>query len=199
MGHAIRLNSIRIMMLSGVLRPACTEIRRVSDTAPLKSTNYLPEFLNSFLEIPFGSTSRSNHIKKGMDDVKQRTVEVRSSFQRTRQEAPARFSLKTILIQFGVLRPTEQRPRHEFRSEQAPKGRLEGRIQALESLLKAEQAHSRIQREELDKLRSQVKRLEELQTDLTIERESANLLVQWLQEAEQKLADVDHRGCTLAK
>ena len=50
-----------------------------------------------------------------------------------------------------------------------------------------------IQREELDKLRSQVKRLEELQTDLTIERESANLLVQWLQEAEQKLADVDHR------
>ncbi|WP_455388957.1 hypothetical protein [Petrachloros mirabilis] len=132
-------------------------------------------------------------MKKGMDDVKQRMAEVRSPYQRVHQQVPSRFSLKTILAQFGLLYPTAQRPRHELRAEQDSKGRLEGRIQALESLLKAEQAHSRIQREELAKLRFQVKRLEELQTDLTIERESGKLLVQWLQEAEQKLADVDYR------
>ena len=193
MDHAIRLNSIRVMMLSGVLRPACLEIRRVPEITAPDSTKYLPEFLTSFLEAPFGSVLRSNHIMKGMDDVMQRMAEVRSPYPAAHRQVPSRFSLKTILVQFGVLRPGGQRPRHELRSEEASKGRLEGRIQALESLLRAEQACSRIQREELARLRSQVKRLEELQTDLTIERESVKLLVQWLEEAEQKLADIDHR------
>jgi hypothetical protein len=193
MGHAIRLNSIRSMMLSGVLRPACMEIRLVPDIAPLDSTNYLPEFLNSFLEVPFSPASRSKHMKKGMDEVKQRTAEVRFPYQRVVLQASSRLSWKTILVQFGVLRPAELEPRRELRSEQASKGRLEGRIQALESLLKTEQAHSQIRLEEPAKLRSQVNRLEELQTDLTIECESGKLLVQWLEEAEQKLADVDHQ------
>jgi hypothetical protein len=199
MGRALRLNSIRVMMLSGVFHPACMEIRRVLDIVPPNSTNYLPEFLNSFLEGPFGAVSRSNQMKKDMDDVKPRTAEVRSPYRRMHQQVPSRFSLKSILVQLGVLRSAGQRTRHILRYGQASKGRLEERIQALESLLKAEQACSRIPREELARLRFQVKRLEDLQTDLTIERESGKLLVQWLQGAEQKLADVDHRGCTLAR
>ena len=73
---------------------------------------------------------------------------------------------------------------------QNPIGRLEERVRTLESLLKAEQARCQTQDKELAKLRLQAKQVENLQAELTVERESGKLLVQWLQEAEGQLAKV---------
>lgn len=72
-------------------------------------------------------------------------------------------------------------------------GKLEERVRILESLLRIQKLHCQTQCEELAALRSQVSRIEQLQAELTVERESGERLVQWLQEAEQKLADVDAR------
>ena len=68
--------------------------------------------------------------------------------------------------------------------------RLEAQRKKLESLLKAEQALCQVQREELNKLRAKANRIDRLEADLAIERESAARLVHWLREAEQELADL---------
>lgn len=77
--------------------------------------------------------------------------------------------------------------------------RMKARIQKLELLLKAEQALCQAQREELSKLRAQVNRIDILDTELAIERESGARLVQWLQEAEEKLADPRRVCCGVGR
>lgn len=53
-----------------------------------------------------------------------------------------------------------------------------------------------MQREELSKLRVQVNRIEVLEADLVIERESSSRLVHWLQAAEEELADLRQVAAT---
>jgi aminoglycoside phosphotransferase (APT) family kinase protein len=100
------------------------------------------------------------------------------------------------LIRLGVLGRTGRERRLGPFLRQGPQnstGKLEERVRVLESLLRIQKLHFQAQCEELATLRSQVKRVEQLQAELTVERESGERLVQWLQEAEQKLADGDAR------
>ena len=61
---------------------------------------------------------------------------------------------------------------------------------ALESQFKAEQERSRQLRQELLAVRSALKQMDELQSDLAVERETGRLLVQFLEDAEREARKV---------
>ncbi len=186
------LIAFKMMTLSGVLRSGDIAIRRGQEGLPLYVTSQLPEFLNHSLDVLFGPSSESNQTK-GPHSPLPPALDVRSSAQ----PAPARFSLKTILIQLGLLRKDGKPPMLEPLPGPIPTAKLEKRIRLLESLLKAEHARCHKQAEELAILRSQLKPVDELQADLAIEREAGKQLVQWLQEAEDQLAVIQSRRLTL--
>lgn len=106
-----------------------------------------------------------------------------------------RFSLKRILLRLGLLDQTNGSG-SELPTPQLLVTRLEAQIQKLELRLKTEQALCQMQREELSKLRVQVNRIEVLEADLVIERESSSRLVHWLQAAEEELADLRQVAAT---
>ena len=56
-----------------------------------------------------------------------------------------------------------------------------------------------MQREELNKLRAKVNRIDVLEADLVIERESGSRLVHWLQVAEEELANLRQVTATYSK
>lgn len=93
-------------------------------------------------------------------------------------------SLLSLSLQFKKGKPNSGRP---LQAE------WQKRIRDLESLLRAEQARCRTQFAELIALRAEISRVKELQSDLAVERESGRLIIQWLQEAEQHLADLYRR------
>ena len=186
------LMAFKMMMQSGVLRPGDMAVRRGPGGLPLYATGELPEFLNDSLEVLFGSQSHGN-CAKSPHEAKRPAAGGRSS---ARPE-PSPFSLKTLAIRLGLLREDSKPPMPELPPLPNPTATLEKRVEILESLLKTEHARCQKQAEELAILRSQLKPIDELQADLVNEREAGRQLVQWLQEAEQKLADVQRRHLTL--
>ena len=183
------LMAFKMMMQSGVLRPGDIAIRRGPGGLPLDATSQLPEFLNYSLDVLFGSESNEKCAKSPYE-AKRPAAGARSSAR------PAPFSLKTIVARLGLFREDSKPPMPKSPSLQNPTATLEKRVEILESLLKTEHARCQKQVEELAILRSQIKPIDELQADLVIEREAGRQLVQWLQEAEQQLADVQGRPLT---
>lgn len=175
----------RMMMESGVLRPGDQVIRRGPGGIPLYATRPVSDLLNHSLDVLFGPQVQTNQQK--MPRVISRPQAVKPT---PSQPAASRFSLKAMLIRIGLLDETKSGADPGSPSPQRMITRLEARIQRLESLLKAEQTLCQAQREELNKLRAQAKRIDVLEADLAIERESGAQLVHWLQETEQELADV---------
>lgn len=186
------LIAFKMMTLSGVLRPSDMTVRRGQGGLPLYVTNQLPEFLNHSLDVLFGPLPGSTQTK-GPSRAKSLAVDVRSS----NKPGPARFSLKTILIQLGLLHEVGKPPTPEPPPAPISTAKLEKRVQVLESLLIAEHVRCQQQVEELALLRTRLKPIDELQADLAIERESGKQLVQWLQEAEQQLAAIQNRRLNL--
>ena len=180
------LMAFKMLMQSGVLRPGDIAIRRGPGGLPLDATSQLPEILNYSLDVLFGSESNEKCAKSPYE-AKRHAAGARSSAR------PAPFSLKTIVARLGLFREDSKPPMPKSPSLQNPTATLEKRVEILESLLKTEHARCQKQVEELAILRSQIKPIDELQADLVIEREAGRQLVQWLQEAEQQLADVQGR------
>jgi hypothetical protein len=186
------LMAFKLMMQSGVLRPGDMAVRRGHGGMPLYANSQLPEFLNQSLDMLFDPHMNGN-CAKNPHEAKRPAAGGRSC---TRPE-PSPFSLKTILIRLGLLREASKPPMPESPPLPNPTVTLEKRVEILESLLKTGHARCQKQVEELTVLRSQLKPFDELQADLVIEREAGRQLVQWLQEAEQQLADVQRRHLTL--
>lgn len=186
--RAMSMDSFRMMMLSGVLRSGTQEIRRISNNGSQDSLNKLPEFLNNLLEVPFRDKSEQKHAMSTHSLQRNRTD--RHSFSSAK---PRRSLLRRMLACFGLHRPSGRGPEPEFPHPYNIVGRLEERVTLLESLLQAEQNRCIAQAEELSKLRSQMKRIEQLQAELNVEQVSGRMLVQWLQDAEQQLAEA-HGG-----
>jgi hypothetical protein len=184
------LMAFKMMMQSGVLRPGDIAIRRGPGGLPLDATSQLPEFLNYSLDVLFGPESNGN-CAKSPQEAKRHATGGRTSAR------PEPFSLKTIMIWLGLLREDSKPPMPKAPSLKNPTATLEKRVEILESLLKEEHARCQKQAEELAALRSQLKPISELEADLVIEREAGKQLVQWLQEAEQQLADVRSPRLTL--
>lgn len=185
------LIAFKMMTQSGVLRPGDIAIRRGPGGLPIDATSQLPEFLNYSLDVLFGPESNESSAKSS-GKAKRAAAGGRSSAK----PEPSPFSLRTIAVRLGLLHEAGKTPVPKSPSLQSPAAILEKRVEILESLLKEEHARCQKQVEELAILRSQLKPFGELQADLVIEREAGKQLVQWLQEAEQRLADVQSRSLT---
>ena len=190
--ETMSLMAFKMMMQSGVLRPGDMAVRRGPGGLPLYAASQLPEFLNHSLDVMFGPQTDGNCAKSPHEAIRP-AAGGRSS---ARPE-PSPFSLKTIAIWLGLLRADSKPPMPESPPLPNHSAKLEKRVQILESLLKTEHARCQKQAEDLAILRSQLKPIDELQADLVNEREAGRQLVQWLQEAEQQLADVQRRHLTL--
>jgi hypothetical protein len=184
--------AFKMMMQSGVLRPGDRAVRRGPGGVPLYATSQLPVILNHSLDLLFGSESNGD-CAQSPHEAKRPAAGGRSS---ARPE-PAPFSLKTLVIRLGLLRKNGKPPLPQSPPLPNPMATLEKRVEILESLLKEGHARCQKQAEELALLRALLKPIDELQADLVIEREAGKQLVQWLQEAEQQLADIQSRRLTL--
>ena len=184
--------AFKMMMHSGVLRPGDRAVRRGPGGVPLYATSQLPVILNHSLDVLYGSESNGD-CAQSPHEAKRPAAGGRSS---ARPE-PALFSLKTLVMRLGLLRNNGKPPMPQSPPLPNFTATLEKRVEILESLLKEGQARCQKQAEELALLRSQLKPIAELQADLVIEREAGRQLVQWLQEAEQQLADIQGRHLTL--
>ena len=185
--------AFRMMMESGVLRPGDREIRRGPGGVPFYATRQVSDFLNHSLDVLFGP-----EVKQEQQKMPKKVLSLPQATKPTpRQPASSRLSVQAMLIWLGLLDET-----NGSSSPPSPPllvTRMKARIQKLELLLKAEQALCQAQREELSKLRAQVNRIDILDTELAIERESGARLVQWLQEAEEKLADPRRVCCGVGR
>ena len=186
------LMAFKMMMQSGVLRPGDRAVRRGPGGVPLYATSQLPVILNHSLDVRYGSESNGD-CAQSPHEAKRPGAGGRSSAR----PKPAPFWLKTLMIRLGLLRNNGKPPMPQSPPLPNPTATLEKRVEILESLLKEEHARCQKQAEELAILRSQLKSIDELQADLVIERETGRQLVQWLQEAEQQLANVQSRHLTL--
>jgi hypothetical protein len=186
------LMAFKMMMQSGVLRPGDRAVRRGPGGVPLYATNQLPDFLHHSLDLLFGAESNGD-CAQSPHEAKRPAAGGRSS---ARPE-PAPFSLKTFVRRLGLLRKNGKPPMPQSPPLPNPTAALDKRVEILESLLKEGHARCQTQAEELALLRSQLQSIDELQADLGIEREVGRQLVQWLQEAEQQLADIQSRHLTL--
>jgi hypothetical protein len=164
--------AFRLMMESGVLRPGDREIRRVLDGPATRQ-----EALSHAVEVIFGpegklEQQKSDHAKPSPS-----------------QPMAFRFSLKGILVWLG-LEDQPNGPGPKVPRDQLLVTRLEAQIQKLELGLRTEEARCQTQREELSQLRAQVRRIDVLEAELAIERDSNSRLVHWLQEAEKEVAEL---------
>jgi hypothetical protein len=186
------LMAFKMMMQSGVLRPGDRAVRRGHEGVSLYATSQLPDFPNHSLDVLLGSESNGD-CAQSPHEAKRPSAGGRSSAR----PKPAPFSLKTLVIRLGLLRENGKPPMSQSAPLPNPTAALEKKVEILESLLKEGHARCQKQAEELALLRSQLKPIDELQADLVIEREAGRQLVQWLQEAEQQLADIQNRPLTL--
>ena len=171
--------AFRLMMESGVLRHGDRGIRRGSDGVPLHSTRQVSDVLNYAVDVLLGQ-----ELLPGQ----QKTSNVIAHPAKPTPSHPpaARFSLDGMREWLGL---------HDQTKVSGPKvppaqllvTRLEAQIQELELSLRTEQTLGQTHREELTKLGAQVNRIDVLEAELAIERESSSQLVQWLQEAENEL------------
>lgn len=172
-----------MMLSSGVIRPGDLEIRRAVEFGSLRMTRRLPEFLNSFLDVPMETKSRSNHERN------------RTDLRRHQSDDSAPLFWKTVAGWLGLVNRSEP-PQIKPKSSHPQKSVavLEEKVRTLTFLLKTERARNQAQEEELQQLRNEVKRMEQLQAELTVERVSGKLLVEWLQELEQQLYEIRDRS-----
>jgi hypothetical protein len=182
----------KMMMESGVLRPGDIAIRRGPGGLPLYAIGELPDFLNHSLDVLFGPHSDGPCATRPQE-AKRPTARERSSARLDDSTS----SLKTMMVRLGLFHEDTKPSMSRQPPLPNPTATLEKRVQILESLLKEEHARCEKQVEELAILRFQLKSIDELQADLTIEREAGKQLVQWLQEAERKLAETQGRRLTL--
>ena len=182
--------AFRMMMESGVLRPGDREIRRGPGGVPLHASRQVSDVLNHAVDVLFGPELKSDQQKTTKVIPRPHPDEPTPS-----QPSSYRFSLKRILLRLGLLDQTNGSG-SELPTPQLLVTRLEAQIQKLELRLKTEQALCQMQREELSKLRAQVNRIDVLEADLVIERESSSRLVHWLQAAEEELADLRQVAAT---
>ena len=164
--------AFRLMMESGVLRPGDREIRRGLDGPATRQ-----DALSHAVEVLFGpevklEQQKSDHVKPSPS-----------------QPMAFRFSLKGILVWLG-LEDQPNGPGPKVPRDQLLVTRLEAQIQKLELGLRTEEARCQTQREELSQLRAQVRRIDVLEAELAIERDSNSRLVHWLQEAEKEVAEL---------
>ncbi len=181
MGALMNQSPFTMMLSSGVIRSGDLEVRRAMEFNSLHVARQLPEFLNSLLDVPMEAESRSSHMKK-RDELKGRHAAA-CAFS-------APFSLRAVAGWLGLFNRIEPPAKPKLVSPQKTIGVLEEKVRVLTSLLKAEQIRCQTQQEELRQLRNEVKRVEELQAELTVERVSGKLLVEWLQELEQQLFEI---------
>lgn len=148
-----------------------------------RSLTSSPKVLDSFLGISFSATETT---PRSPDSHRARLpVSVPPS-------APSagivHFILKKIVAQFfsADSREIQAQPNslHNHLSVSADRG------DALESQFKAEQEQTRQLRQELLTVRSALKQMDELQSDLDVERETGRLLVQFLEDAEREARKV---------
>ena len=181
MGALMNQSPFTMMLSSGVIRSGDLEVRRAMEFNSLHVARQLPEFLNSLWDVPMEAESRSSHMKK-RDELKRRHAAT-CAFS-------APFSLRAVAGWLGLLHRSEPPTKPKLVSPHKTFEILEEKVRVLTSLLKAEQIRCQTQREELHKLRNEVKRIEQLQAELTVERVSGKLLVEWLQELEQQLCEI---------
>lgn len=172
-----------LMMNSGVLRPGGLEIRHVHRNGSLHSTRAVPDVQKQWVGERFDP-----ELKPDQHKVTKVESQAEPGAQAPSSPTSSQFSLKGLLMRLGWVDPDADSIGPEPSLPQPRVTRLETRIQELEVLLKNEQALCLAQHKELVKLRAQAKRIDVLEADLAIERESGTQLVQWLQEAEQELA-----------
>ncbi len=182
----------KMMMESGVLRPGDMAIRRGPGGLPLYAIGELPDFLNHSLDVLFGPQADGS-LATRPQETKRPTTGGRPSARPDDSTS----SLKSMMVRLGLCDEVNKPSMPKQPRQPNPTATLEKRVQTLESLLKEEHARCEKQVEELTILRSQLKSIDELQADLAIEREAGKQLVQWLQEAERKMAETQGRRLTL--
>ena len=178
-GEIMRDIAFRLMMESGVLRHGDRGIRRGRDGNPLHSTRQVSDVLNYAVDVLFGPDSMIGQ---------QKTSKVIAHPAKSTPSHPpaARFSLEGMRGWLG-LHDQSNRSAPKVPPAQLPVTRLEAQIHALELSLRTEQTLGQTAREELTKVRTQVRRIDVLEAELATERESSSQLVHWLQEAEKEL------------
>jgi len=176
--------TFRMMMDSGVLRSGDREIRRGPGGIPLYAMNQLPDFVNHSLDVLFGSDQEVSQRMKPEPMMAPRLEPAR------RLPSDRERPFLSMLRRFGLVDETPRKGSQQPEVPQLLVSRLEEQVRTLELKLKAEQALSRTQREELGKLRRELSRIDRLESELSTERESGKQLVHWLLEAEQELARV---------
>lgn len=168
-------------MESGVLRPGDQVIRRGSERVPLHVTREVSDYLNRSVEVLFGPESKPDQQKT--------KVVSRPQHKNPTPYLPtsSRFSWKGLLKRLGWLAQSNDGACAESSSPELLAIRLEGRVQKLQLLLETEQALCEAQRQQLT---SQTNRIDVLEAELAIERESSAQLVDWLRHAEQELSEM---------
>lgn len=148
-----------------------------------RSLTAAPKVLNSFLGLSFGATETSRQSPDS-----QRTRLPLSVPPSPPLAGIVHFSLKKFVAQLLSADSREVRAQpnglHDHLSIHAERGG------ALESLLKTERERTRQLTQELLTARSALKQVEELQSDLEVERETGKLLVQFLEDAEREARKV---------
>jgi hypothetical protein len=142
-----------------------------------------PKVLNNFLGLSFGATETP---RQSLDSHRTRLpVSVPPS---PPSAGIVHFSLKKFVAQLLSADSREVRTQpndlHNHLSIHAE------RCGALESLLKTERERTRQLTQELLTARSALKQMDELQSDLEVERETGRLLVQFLEDAEREAQKV---------
>lgn len=148
-----------------------------------RSLTAAPKVLNSLLGLSFGATETP---RQSPDSHRTRLpVSVPPS---PPSAGVVHFSLKKFVAQLlsADSREVLARPNGLHNHLSIPAER-DG---ALESLLKTEQERTRQLTQELLTARSALKQVEELQSDLEVERETGKLLVQFLEDAEREARKV---------
>jgi hypothetical protein len=133
--------------------------------------------LDSFLGVSFGTTGTPPHFPDSHG---------------ARPSAPSPGFLRSALKKFVAQFSSEDRPK-----VQAPPNSLHNHLptpleqgDTPESLLKTEQERTRLLRQELLTVRSALKQMDDLQTELAVEREAGKQLVKFLEEAEREARKV---------
>lgn len=175
-------NPYTMMLSSGVFRPGDLEVRRARESCPAHLAKRLPEFLNNFFDV-------STDIESA-ECVRNNGRNVRRRYPRMHVDDEPMFSFKALLFRLGILLNNEGRPQHQSVQPQQTIGMLEEKVRRLQSLLKIEQTRTIVQQQELERLHDKLKRMDQLQAELAVERVSGQLLAEWLQEADEQLTQI---------
>ena len=137
-----------------------------------------PTMLNSFLGVSFGATGTPPHSS----EIHRARLSA-STAPSSSQSGIVRSALKKFFAQFfsGDSQDIQPQPNslHNYLSIQPESS------DTAESLLKAEQERTRQLRQELLTVRTALKQIDDLQSELAVERETGKQLVKFLEETER--------------